>query len=867
MIPVSLKIQNFMAYKEECHISFEAISTACLCGPNGSGKSSAFEALTWALWGKTRAKSDEDLIHLGQKQAEVAYEFEAGISRYRVTRKRSRAKSANSSLGLEVLREGVHEPIGGATMAETQQIINNLLHLDYQTFTNSAFLRQGHADELTIKPPAERKKVLADILDLSQYDRLEEIAKGYAKERLEYLQVLEVEIDHWREEVSHKAECEQQLSVAHEREGEVVQNAAEVGIRAMQLKEKSLDLDQKRQWLAELQRKERLAVEQLAYWRSEVAKLSTKTAEHRQVLTQREDILFNMERLAKTRQEIEEQDEKFKRLVELKEHRAVAENKIASEEARIKAEVASAKKWQTELVEQADASQINDMLSKWQAYLEDVEKVEAALSTKRQAVEDVHAEGTQLKGHILALQDMLEGARRKLEMFLQGDAACPLCNHPLDAEERAHIETSYRSEVARLQAEVQSSDVKLSELRANYTAMKAEVTEREQELVKGKTDAHANIARLGKELEIAEKAAEDLESVEAQIQIAEECLRDGESAMTERYEADELNHSINILGYDERAHDEARQLAKGLQPVEESHRNLQEAERLLPEEEAGFNKAKEQVEFHADEAETARAAQGDYVWVQSDYDALVEDIKDAEREEAQLRTEQAAVEREIGSLQQKLQDIANAEKQAEEHRQCIGKAQQERQVFEDLAVAFGKKGIQALIIDAAIPEIEIEANRLLGQMTDNRMGLILDTQRETKKGDTVETLDISIWDELGTRSYEMYSGGEAFRINFALRIALSRMLANRAGAPLSVLIVDEGFGSQDADGLDKVIGAINSIQDEFDKIIVVTHLDELKNAFPDRIEVAKTEQGSVILSRNGRKPPTQRERRSAACTR
>ena len=85
----------------------------------------------------------------------------------------------------------------------------------------------------------------------------------------------------------------------------------------------------------------------------------------------------------------------------------------------------------------------------------------------------------------------------------------------------------------------------------------------------------------------------------------------------------------------------------------------------------------------------------------------------------------------------------------------------------------------------------------------------------------------------------MYSGGEAFRVNFALRIALSQLLAERAGTQIRTLVIDEGFGTQDAEGLHALVSAIRTIQDDFDKILVVTHLEELKNAFPVRIEVRK----------------------------
>ena len=92
----------------------------------------------------------------------------------------------------------------------------------------------------------------------------------------------------------------------------------------------------------------------------------------------------------------------------------------------------------------------------------------------------------------------------------------------------------------------------------------------------------------------------------------------------------------------------------------------------------------------------------------------------------------------------------------------------------------------------------------------------------------------------------LVSGGEAFRVNFAIRLALSEVLAQRAGARLQTLVIDEGFGSQDVQGRQRLIEAINQVRGDFAKILVITHIDELKDAFPTRIEVEKTDQGSSI---------------------
>ena len=95
MIPRKLYMRNFMCYREQ-ELLFAGIHLACLTGNNGHGKSAILDALTWALWGRSRlgARRDDELIHIGQREMEVEFEFalpdaSAGDIRYRVLRKRN----------------------------------------------------------------------------------------------------------------------------------------------------------------------------------------------------------------------------------------------------------------------------------------------------------------------------------------------------------------------------------------------------------------------------------------------------------------------------------------------------------------------------------------------------------------------------------------------------------------------------------------------------------------------------------------------------------------------------------------------------------------------------------------------------------
>jgi exonuclease SbcC len=224
-------------------------------------------------------------------------------------------------------------------------------------------------------------------------------------------------------------------------------------------------------------------------------------------------------------------------------------------------------------------------------------------------------------------------------------------------------------------------------------------------------------------------------------------------------------------------------------------------------------------------------------------------LDEAERALFELQEQENAKNREVGAARQKVAvlDSLRARKAGlASQREELARAVVHHKTLER---AFGKDGVPALLIEQALPQIESKANDLLDRLSDGQMSIRFATQAEykdKKRDDLKETLDILISDGAGMRDYEMYSGGEAFRVNFAIRLALSEVLAGRKGARLQTLVIDEGFGSQDTQGRQRLIEAINTVRGDFAKILVITHLDELKDAFPTRIEVEKTERGSTV---------------------
>src|SRR5437660_9522470 len=161
-------------------LRFDGIHVAVLTGDNGHGKSALLDAITWALWGRARSRAVDDLIHSGATDMEVEFEFELDERQYRVIRKRQRrGKSGYSDLQFAVLADGGYKPLTERSVSETERLIERTLRMSYDTFTNSSFIQQGRADSFTTNSPAERKRILAEVLELGYYDELE----GRAKER------------------------------------------------------------------------------------------------------------------------------------------------------------------------------------------------------------------------------------------------------------------------------------------------------------------------------------------------------------------------------------------------------------------------------------------------------------------------------------------------------------------------------------------------------------------------------------------------------------------------------------------------------------------------------------------------------------
>src|SRR3990167_236064 len=194
MIPHKLQLKNFLSYGADFQtIDFRPYHLIHLSGKNGHGKSALLDAMTWAVWGVARkvtnaVRADQGLLRLGQQQMAVIFDFEVSGQLYRVKREYVVTQNkpvAQLEFGLLNPKTEAFVPLTDKTIRATQIKIEQTIKLDFEAFVNTAFLRQGNANEFSKKSPKDRKEVLGSILGLQQFDRL----KKKALEKIKELQV------------------------------------------------------------------------------------------------------------------------------------------------------------------------------------------------------------------------------------------------------------------------------------------------------------------------------------------------------------------------------------------------------------------------------------------------------------------------------------------------------------------------------------------------------------------------------------------------------------------------------------------------------------------------------------------------------
>jgi DNA repair protein SbcC/Rad50 len=444
------------------------------------------------------------------------------------------------------------------------------------------------------------------------------------------------------------------------------------------------------------------------------------------------------------------------------------------------------------------------------------------------------------------------------------EAACPTCKRPYDSGELDEIVAGYERDLQAATQRLADLDRELAELktlsakaRRRAEALRALSAERRalgddvpvdeqaraalrEELERLGADARAKQDTEARaEAELKELVHTKVPELRARERASEELRRriadlDAQRVQAER-EARGYGERLADLknnGYDPQAHTRVRTQLAEAQAAD--HRcaalrgkadGLELLRRRLAEQEAAVvAAAADEARLQAAvaevvvDAEALKGAEEACSAADAEYDAAHAALIDANR---QASADSDAVAAAHARLQQAREQAAKLRDECRELRV--------RSEVADALSAFREDASRR-----ARPTLEQETGLLLGQVTRGRYNAV----------ELNDSYQLQIADGRQLHPLRRYSGGEQDLAGLCLRLALSRTLARQRGAETGFVLLDEVFGSQDADRRRALLEQLHAIADaEFRQVFVVSHTDDVVEHCDLTIEVSRDDDG------------------------
>ncbi len=329
------------------------------------------------------------------------------------------------------------------------------------------------------------------------------------------------------------------------------------------------------------------------------------------------------------------------------------------------------------------------------------------------------------------------------------------------------------------------------------------------------------------------------EAAEEQKKAMSAYSEEAESSL--RSELEKIRKYSGLLPSLENAKRDMTQNEEMLSEIAKTRKDKQEA---VKQAEAGIESAKEEVAKHS----SALAEKEKELLLFNESKTMYEDasrqVKEAEKKLLDIQTEQARILGELARINDEKKRIASIEVEAQ-------KWQKQKEIADIFADACNKRnGVPAFMVANAIPELETNANEILERMMDGRLQIHFRTGKDEDSVGALFRIDVQEQSEAVPRDFTTFSGAEKFIIALAIRIAMSKFLAHRAGSSVQLFVLDEGVSCADTENREEIMRAIRSISGDFAKVLFITHDEELKDTLSSRILIRKDSQGSHISLTN-----------------
>lgn len=788
MRPKQLDVSGFTAFRDPVTVDFRGADLFALTGPTGSGKSSLIDAIVFSLYGSVPRIGQRDvapIVSLGLLEARVRFEFSLDGIDYTVARVVRRTKTGASTAEARLERDG--EVLAG-TADEVTETIERLLGLGFDHFTKSVVLPQGQFAAFLHDRPADRQKLLRELLDLGVYERMRDLAKQRKTVADTKVQILQAQL----EELVHATP--EAMILAEQR----LVRLQNVGGKVEQAVPNLQALRDRIEGMSETAARARASAGRLKNVEvpTGMQALATRLKESlAAVITSNEEATAAREQLEKIELKLQALPAatEIERVVGL--HNALAGDREAG---RALEEVLGA----TALKATAAADRLK--------------AAEAAASAARQ---DLEAAGRDHAAHALAAT-------------LVAGEPCPVCLTPVE-------QVPDRDPPAALAAAEAECD---AALQAEKTARKADAS-----IGKRLATEKARLADLAARIKAFEKdlaGAPDLDQAlrtEAEIVGAQEerkiawaaADRVARAVATARRQADAIEAETAAA---RRRFDQTRDQVASLEPPVPERRDLA----------ADWNQLRDWVtEMIARLTEESTAAQQlieDLKRQLSEEEGALNGLVEQEGLDPAGRPIRDVIVGAIAAATHELAGLRQASLRADENRHARAAATEAAELAKSLGRHLSATGFEAWLMEEALSALVTGANLLLGELADGAYSL------EVFKRD-FQVIDHRNANE--TRLVKTLSGGETFLVSLALALSLAEQLASMSvhgGGRLESVFLDEGFGTLDGETLDTVAHVIQELGARGRTVGIVTHVRELAEQVPVRFEVRK-ESGTATVER------------------
>jgi len=775
-----------------------------IIGQNGTGKSTLVEAISWCLYG-----NEKSIVRTGKEgvrssaagmneECSVLLEFDIEGDEYRLFRA---MKGSSLSMDATLSVNGALKAKGDRHVTEA---VERLLGMDYTSFFISVFARQKELNSLSSLNPGDRKRYVLRMLGLDALDDVVKLIDQDGNEMRKVRDALQAELIA-PDGRAKKDLLTQEIGKIGEETGRIRSELGSIEVRMGEAEGKVLGAKVSRDSLAakdqeyrKVQRRQidmeaglRNAAQNISDLERQMTVLRSKEAE----IAGLEADAREFEGLAQEREVLEAASALFKERRELERRQEDDRAKLAG----LADEIAPLER---------EGPSCEEARARLEEVERNLEKVRGEREELRHAAKLLESEIARLGREL----KKLEGRREEISR-LGPQGKCPTCERELEDQHT----------------------VLLRNLDSEIEATKGSVAKHGWQ----KEAAEKEVARCGQRLEALEKRRKERDEMCTRaIRASEARERLGEQRSALMREAAARAERLSALGsveFDEADYSAMKRRILELKPRAERRRELLVQAARLPEIEAEMERLsssrsaiQEQLAQVEQELLVLGYQEGSYKEAQDRLDLLLAEKERIAQEISRKEKELAARTSEEEAKRRRLAELVETERGVEERS---------RQLEEQTILSKAMKDFKSNIVGRVVPTLADLSSRLFSELTDSKYpGMELN-----------ENYEISVYDKGDKYPLSRFSGGESDLANLCLRLAISRVIAERSGSAVNLLILDEIFGSQDQERKRNILEAFSQLSRQFKQIVLITHIEDIKDLIGNAVVVREREDGSSEL--------------------